>query len=482
MLFAVSLFLTAIQIPALAVQALSYTPYERSLTITTDGMFDLSGGRNTILIVLDTMDEQYYADYVKDHPEFTEVLTGFTHYENTLASGSRTIVAMPSMLTGVPFKRENTYTEYLQEIYGSENPLQKIHDTGASVGIYSDNLYFSDNALAFADNFTKDPIRVGSWKILTKKLYKMTFSRFFPHLLKKYVWFGTSEFKQAMDDYNAFSQNDARFIRQYRKNGFTFREDTDGAFRLYHLYGAHPPFNLDAEGNSSEESDLAQQNAGCFGMVREMIGQLQQSGHYDDATIIVTADHGDLDMGIRPFFLLKLPGDTDPYRTSSAPLSLFDLPGILCESFGLAPTLTEYGCSLEEVQTLDTRERHFFLNTTGSSQIRIVEYKTTGHAGDKDLLEEVQTYEEEGGKDVPYQLGTVLTFDKDATGNKYATEGFAINSGFRTILRGPVARLEIPLEDPPEKGVQQEKHEEHEQVRRWWISLSLPPRQFHIYL
>jgi hypothetical protein len=82
----------------------------------------------------------------------------------------------------------------------------------------------------------------------------------------------------------------------------------------------------------------------------------------------------------------------------------------------------------------------------------IDEYKTTGHAGDYDALELVQSWEDPLGADALYTLGEELSFTTEATGNRYAMEGFGNNTGFRTKLHGPYALLEIPVADPEPFG------------------------------
>ena len=128
-LAALAVFLTVIQIPGFVVRLADYKPNANtSLMITTDGMFDISDKENVIIFVLDTMGENYYRDFIEDNPEYAENLDGFVHYDNTLASGARTFIGVPSMFTGIPFDRSVEYPDYLKKIWGGENPLRILHD------------------------------------------------------------------------------------------------------------------------------------------------------------------------------------------------------------------------------------------------------------------------------------------------------------------------------------------------------------------
>lgn len=449
---AASLFLSAIQLPAMAVELITYKPNEQELSITEENEFVLSDKKNTLLYVLDTVDEKYFKEFTEAYPEYTDELTGFVHYENTLASAARTMVALPSMLTGEPFRREMTYSQYLDQVYMADNPLLRMAENGTRVDIYSQTLYFSDQMTDYVDNFSKEKQKVGSYFTLLKKVYKLTMARFFPHLLKKYVWFDTAEFDQAKGGTSSYPENDVHFIRNFRSTGFSYNTDEESVFQLYHLFGTHAPYTLTPEGTRAEKTSVLDQMAGCMNAVSEMLNDLKQSGHYDDALIIITSDHGDKNLAQQPFLLIKQPGSQNAYSTSDIPVSLFDLPGILFDAFDYEYEQGQYGMTMEEAAKTADRERHFFHNQTGSSRLQIREYKTTSAANDYDAMELVTTFEDEAGLDTPYTLGTMLTFDAEATGNVYCTEGFGTNSGFRTVMTGPYAQLVIPIENVPEKG------------------------------
>ena len=452
-LIAAALFLTAIQVPALVVQLAGFRPNDQELTVTRDGIYELSDRENTILIILDTMDEEYYREFIEDHPEYTQQLTGFVHYPNTLAAAARTIVALPAMLTGTPFRREGTFTDYLKNAWGEENVLKAMHDDGVSVRVYSNANYYDDSCAAYVENFSTEGAKSSSDWILAKKLYKMTLSRFLPHLLKKYVWFNTAEFEEAKAGNNRYStNNDPKFFREYQKNdGMVYTDAYDRALRVYHLNGAHEPHIMASDGSRVEQSDRVSQDEGCFHIVEEILNDLKENGHYDDATIILTADHGNMHLAEQPYFLIKQAGAEGDYQDNDAPLSLFDLPVILYESMGLTAPAQEFGLSLGEVDGLKERERFFFQNVSGSSRVLINEYSTTGAAGDYDAMTLVESHEDESGRE-PYELGTELSFKADATANRYCVEGFTQNTGFRTLMAGPYGKMEIPVADAPDKG------------------------------
>ncbi len=86
---------------------------------------------------------------------------------------------------------------------------------------------------------------------------------------------------------------DSQFYHNLCKEKLSISDDKKGAFRIYHLYGAHSPYYLTENATLDFESgDPITQWKGCMRITYEYIEQLRDNGLYEDATIIITADHG----------------------------------------------------------------------------------------------------------------------------------------------------------------------------------------------
>ncbi len=454
----IAVFLTVIQIPDFIVQTVNYHNKQTASSdfiITADGMFDLSAKSNVLVFILDTMDEAYYRTFVSENPDFTKDLTGFVHYENALASGARTPVAVPSMLTGIPYRREDSYTVYKDEVWAGENPLRILHDKGYDVSVYSESVLFSKNAVNYISNFKNGKPVVRSIFSFSKKLYKLDFLKFAPHYIKRFFWMNTAEFSEylALEENNTYLLDDAKFFADYISRGFSFNNNNKSV-RIYHLDGAHVPFTLSKDGKRIDKSTREDQVFGCLMQIKSMLEDLKNNGIYDEAVIIITADHGDNNKGEHPVFLVKESGADVLYSTSSSPVSLFDLPILLAGITEETLDNQQYGLDLHKLAEDQVRERHFFYNTTNNNnKVLIKEYVTTALAEEYDKLKLYKSYGDSLGKETLYKLGTKLSFAMDATGNRYITDGFGKNSGERTRVRAKYNRLEIPIADLPEKGM-----------------------------
>ncbi len=451
-LMALSLFLVAVQVPAFISQAAGYKPNAQGdLQVTNEREYELAKKDNVIIFLVDTLDEQYYNNFLSRHPDFTKDLDGFVQYDNTTSAGIRTILAVPSMLTGKPYLRENLFSDYLENIWSKENVLSLMKKDGRDVRVFTEPTYFSEKTAGYVDNFNVDST-VGSYRILAVKLYKLTLMKFAPQFLKQYFFVNTSEFGDAKASKNVtdlFTVNDAQFYKSFRKNGFTVSGNYDKAFRFYHLHGAHAPYTLTKNGNAKKngKTSCKEQVEGTLVSIKEMINQLKEKGLYDSATIVIAADHGDKNKAQWPAFIMKEAGAKGKYSVSKAPVSLFDFPVYMSSLAGGKLPFNKYGKDIKSLKEDTERERTFFVNTSGSSRLAVVEYKTKSTADDFDSVVKVSSHKDPKGINTPYKLGEKLSFGTESTGNRYCTEGFGNNTGFGTKVFGPCAKLTVPIKN-----------------------------------
>ncbi|MCI8348237.1 MAG: membrane protein insertase YidC [Firmicutes bacterium] len=447
--------LVAVQLIALIVVfAQSGNIEKNNYSMTKDGMYTISHKDNTIVFVLDTFDEKYYDDLLEKHPEYKDMLDGFVQYNNTTATGARTILAMPSILTGEPYKKDITYTDYLDKIWDEDTPYDIMARAGYDTRVFAETNFFGEGAQRSLKNCKSSRQSVGSNEILTKKLYKLTLYKYSPHYLKERFWMDTAEFDLARnkDDYS--SANDARFYKGYVENGgYTYSQEYDKAFRLYLLNGAHDPIRLRSDATlSSKTTSRMEQMEGVFKILFEILEDMKANGVYEDANIIITADHGNIGNLEHIMFLYKAKGANGKYSVSSAPVSNFDIPSTLAHWAGGDPSKYGSGRIFYDISENDPRIREFYLWTGTNKEERIEEWEISGNAYDKDKQKLKQKYFTNGGRIEEYKLGTVLTFEADTTANQYCVDGFRKSTGFRTPVVGRYAKMEIPFEEVPSRG------------------------------
>lgn len=454
-LIGIALFFTLIQLPAMLVQLLNYRPTSSmDLLVTKNGMFELGKESNEIVFILDTMDDAYFSSFIEDNPEYKDVLSGFVHYDNVLASGARTIIGMPTMLSGVPYRSEVEYSDYIDKVWSQDNVISEVHDAGINVGIYSGTSYFSGRMMDYVDNFksTGEDKNISSYGVFATKLYKLTSYIYMPHILKPIFYFDTAEFNSAKDNSMNYVFDDSLFGDDFEAHDSSFgiSNNYDRALRIYHLDGAHKDYTLDCYGNRQELTSRKEQVKGVFYILENMLNSLKEQDLYNNATIIITADHGDKGLRHHSTLLIKEKNAEYPYTESSIPISMYDLPGIISTGLDLDILPSEYGVPIEELKEDDKRERHFIYNNQkAGAQMVIEEYFTTDNLNENSSLTLYKSYDSIESNKSAYEFGTSLSFELEGTANKYCTEGVGATSGFNTLCYGPVARIELPIEEIP---------------------------------
>ena len=131
-------------------------------------------------------------------------------------------------------------------------------------------------------------------------------------------------------------------------------DDKSNYYIFQHLSGAHN-YNIDENCQLKEESTLEETAKGCMVLVEEYFNQLKELGVYDDATIIVTSDHGGPRDSQVVFFMKNANETHDEMLVSSAPISLSELQATIAQAAGI--DYTPYGPAVSDISPEQPRER-----------------------------------------------------------------------------------------------------------------------------
>ena len=139
------------------------------------------------------------------------------------------------------------------------------------------------------------------------------------------------------------------------------------------MRGSHGPFYLSDDIKyepTGREVTVQSQGRGSLKIVYEYLQQLKNIGLYDDATIIITADHGQgyildsdkisgkPDRTSRPIFLIKKPQEKGTgMNINSAPVSQAELLPTIMSALGLEGE--KYGRSFDQIGEDERRERTY---------------------------------------------------------------------------------------------------------------------------
>lgn len=366
--------------------------------ISVENEFQMSEEENFVIFVLDTADSREFTAMLEDHPEYREIFSDFTYYENMMGNYSCTMNAVAYILSGKWFENQEPLDEYLNDVYLNSPLWEDLRNRGYRIDLYEDDIRALDDSVV--DNFANvyhTTVSPSSYLELAKEELKLVGFRYAPYDLKRYcetreVYF--DELQVSKPDgttAGTFTENNMDFKVALDENGVTV-DQAGKIFKFIHLEGAHAPFIYGENMDYVPGGDYRQNMEASITLAKNYIQALKESGAYDNTAIIVMADHGyngqgdetDRDVWMRPTPMFLVKGKEEQHDTmqiSEAPVSYVDL----WEAY-MRLMDGEKSDALFDWKEGDTRERRYF-RYSFSETYHLVEYIQKGHAQNLDTLE-----------------------------------------------------------------------------------------------
>jgi predicted AlkP superfamily pyrophosphatase or phosphodiesterase len=308
-----SLFVTAMQLVSLVVLLLTtHKVVSNDFAVTKNGEFELSSKNNTIMFVVDTLDASWFEDMLLPNEEYKKSLKDFTYFDDAIAGGAPTVLGIPTLLTGkIDMDASRDTSEYYKDAYESSSLFADMQKSNCNVKLFTEFYY-----LDYCDKNSVDNLKMEQKYVISSRrgfmecLYKFVSFYAMPQFLKQNFWLYSGEFNQyiTLEDNtsNLYKLDDAQFYQDFKEKGITTQNDKD-TFVMYHLNGAHSPYVMDenAQAVPSDSIGVDSQIRGIFKIIKEYMDELKAKGIYDSSTIIITADHGGIDLYSNPAILVK---------------------------------------------------------------------------------------------------------------------------------------------------------------------------------
>lgn len=296
---AVSIYLCMVQM--VAVVFLIFTGNTNSnakfKAFTDKGSLEISQGNNVIVLLLDRFDIEFLENAMNINSEIAEELKDFSYYPNATCEFSRTSNAIPYLLTGTSRPRNMSEQEYTEYAYSESDFLTQIQNAGYKIGLYTNEDLVPEKYRAVAENNDDDIKKQCGFFSTISTMMECSKYRMAPLCFKDYYYYYTSVISDLIDNKEIWNiDDDYPFYEKLMKKGLSISEDTDskGKFYFYHMFGTHGPTNLSEDMRPVESGSVSmeEQTQASMNIVLEYLKQLKEIGRYEDATIIITADHG----------------------------------------------------------------------------------------------------------------------------------------------------------------------------------------------
>lgn len=296
---AISIYLCLVQMVAVVSLILTgNTNSDAKFKAFTDkGSLEISQGDNVIVLLLDRFDIEFLENAMDVNPDIAEQLKDFTYYPNATCEFSRTSNAIPYLLTGTSRPRDMSEGEYTEYAYTESDFLTRIQDAGYKIGLYTNEDLVPEKYRGIAENNDDDIKKQCSFFQTIATMMECSRYRMAPLYFKNYYSYYTSEISDLIRNKEIWNiDNDYPFYQKLMKNGLSVSQEADlkGKFYFYHLFGTHGPTNLSADMKPVESGSVSmeEQTLASMNIVLEYLRQLKEINRYEEATIIITADHG----------------------------------------------------------------------------------------------------------------------------------------------------------------------------------------------
>jgi len=326
--------------------------------------YTLSTTDNVVVFVLDAFSNKYMKKILKKNTSALDGFHDFVYYDNYGTGYVGTFPGELHTLTSWEYDFSMTYEENFEAAWSAERTasyFRALEDAGYENRFYSGlPKYICGNDMSrlgkyFSNvkSFSPGMISIGNVRQFTK----LSLYRYAPQAMKSNFWMYSGDITFDQTDVD-LPEYDHLFVSNLRAKGLTVQEG-GGYITYYMLSGAHSPLTMDVNGNYVPEGTSSEEQAeGYLNALCEFFEEMKAYDIYDNATIIVTADHGDK-RNTQGIFLIKNRGvHADAIQYNHAPVSQREFVSTIMASLGLP--YDDYGPSVFDFKETDIRERTVF--------------------------------------------------------------------------------------------------------------------------
>lgn len=349
--------------------------------ISGEDQYKVSANENIIVIVLDYFSNQYLEPALELYPDAIDCLKDFTYYDNTDCAYFGTYPSLAHFLSGNEPAPQISINEWTKNIWASDKTqgfYQALRDKNYVSNVYTPdkNMLCGMNGVevlegTFSNITNEGQDLVVNYELLTQTMTKMSCYRFFPYVLKPYVYTGVDEYADVVvPRENRIRHNNHDFYEGLTQTRLSVDEENN-YYVVQHLMGPHV-YETSADGWYKPDSTKEETIKGCMVIVEEYLNQLKALGVYDNATIIVTSDHG-APRDSQVVFFMKNPGEThDVMPVTSAPISLTDYQATIAQAAGI--NQIPYGLAVSDIPEDMERERTAWVRMYDDSLPAVMKY------------------------------------------------------------------------------------------------------------
>lgn len=384
-------------IQAVAWCSLIFTAGEDAFRREATGQYYLSGEEqytvsandNIIVFILDYFSNEYLEPAIEQYPDLLNPMSDFTYYDNTDCVYFGTYPSLIHILSGQEPQARKAINNWCYDLWQSDE-VQEFYGALREQN-YVSNFYTPERSMLCGMNSAEilkgtfsNVVNQGqdlevNYNLLFMTMAKMSGYRMFPYILKPYVYTDYSEYSEIVTQRaNQIEHKNSSFYEGLLEKGLKADAESN-YYVVQHLEGTHA-MTTGSDGFYKENATREETIKGCMVMLEEYFAQLKALGVYDDATIIVTSDHGG-PRDSQVVFFKKNPGEThDAVQVNAAPITLCEYPATIAKAAGV--DATPYGRTVDEIPEDELRERTVWVRLVVPDLPLVPKYSGSGTGAD----------------------------------------------------------------------------------------------------
>ncbi|MBM2829309.1 MAG: hypothetical protein HW411_99 [Gammaproteobacteria bacterium] len=357
-----------------------------------------SSAKNALHILLDGFQADVFNEIITKGTEgehYRTALEGFTFFSENIGVFTSTYMAIPAMLGEEIYANHMPKKEFVKKVFSGKTILNTAFNAGYEVdlaseaymmGFYTDGRFTNAYTIPNNNHVTEKVTALND----SAKLLDLTLFRLVPNIIKKYVYNDQRWIIQNLfidDEFLKFWYfAHTAFIKNLTHSMSADR--TAPVYKYFHLMNTHWPMvvnnNCTYAGAALPRNRITvtAQSRCTLDSVIDMLNRMKELGIYNDAFIIIMADHGghlppysykpreiivgnyvyEIDPWVvamaTPLTLIKTPGATGPLQISAAPTSMLDTAATINSILKLGGDFR--WDSIMDLSPSENRERRFY--------------------------------------------------------------------------------------------------------------------------
>ena len=264
-----------------------------------------SSKHNIVHLMLDGFQTDVFSDLLKQLPQFNSTFNGFTFYADTLGAFPYTRFAVPAFLAGKIYHNDVPKDEFITQAFSGKSILNSAFASGYEIDIAGEEYWIPfytkgkyTNAYAIANN-----IHVSNADFVldnTATLLDLTLFRIAPHFIKEKIYNNQKWLVAPLLVDKEFLQffyfSHTALMEQLAEKMTAERESP--VYKYIHIMTTHTPMVVTPQCGyaggvlPNNRANLTAQSKCTLDTIVKLFEKMKSLGIYDDALIIMHADHG----------------------------------------------------------------------------------------------------------------------------------------------------------------------------------------------